>query len=845
MNKRHLRLLALLSVMAAQTATAQEERTIDVSGNNNSSSYKTYSDYVYVPDNGVVNVKMARYCYFTSTVGGSNTGTLNFYGGGERCYLGNASGKQWADLNGFYGVINIYPFRENSSSAGSYGVVLAHGNKNSTADNALKDLAAGKVNPTMQWNKVVLRSGATMATEANSSGAGFCIGELDTEEGSTLQGYIKTGRSVYYLVGGINSDGLLAGTIAPNGYNDGTGLGIVKQGTGTYRITGNDNYLSGALRILDGAVMINNDRQKAESGKKRGALGAMTSENTAIAYVFGKGLLGGTGSIGGSVDNYGTIEPGDHSIGVLTLQNYVTATRNSHLSLHPASTLRFEVAAADSCDRLVVNGAVKYDNRTEDFGTDEALPQISIVLDEKANLQVGDELTVLTAKSKSGDWQFKLNQPDRYTWQLVEDMADGYTLKLRVVSLQDAGTSAGDDEEENTDPTSTMGAFYDDGIDDATDQHTLRYYADKNNKHIGVAVSTWYAGADEAGRQFNMLVAENEMKMDGLRPSQTEYNYGSADAVANIARQNGMAMRGHCLVWHQQQPGWLSSDGKKNDKNWSRAQALAIMKDHITHMMQRYKGLVSEWDVVNECLDDDQSVVRTNPDGYNLRPTVWQRAIGNDYIDSAYVYARQADPDALLYLNDYDVELQGTAKAAAFYNLVAHLRKNNIPVDGVGLQCHFSVDQVDSVKLDRTIKRFGEAGLKCIVTELDMGIPSTSGAQLEEQARCYRVITDIVLNNDNCPTMIIWGVKDNDSWRNSVSPLLYDAGQNRKPAWYAVRSALRHRAIMKEQQTQVQMLSVNDEMASDAIYDLSGRQMGETPLHPGVYIRGGKKWIVR
>lgn len=834
----------ILGLCLVTMSYAQDEETIDISGDNTSSSYVSYSKAVNVADGKSVNVKMARYCYFSSKVKGPNTGTLNLYGGGERCYLGTASGKTWADMNDFYGVIHVYPFTENTTKAGSYGVVLAHGGKSSSADNALADLKAGKVNPTMQWNKVVLHSGATIACEANTAGAGFCIGELDTEEGSRLQGYIKNSRSAYYLVGGIDSDGLLAGTIAPSGYRDDTQLGIVKQGKGTYRITGNDNYLSGALRILDGAVMVNNDGEAAKAGQMRGALGAMADENVAIAYVFSGGLLGGTGSIGGSVDNYGTIEPGDSEVGTLTLHNYASSTLSSHLTLHPASVLRFQVTANASSDLLTVNGTVKYDTRTEDFATSDELPVVAIALDEQANLSVGDEFIVLQAKSKTGDWQYQLRQPGRYTWELVEQQTDdAYVLKLRVASLKDA-TDNPDNPDDPDNPESTMGAFYDDGIDDGKDNNTLRYYADKNQKNIGVALSTWKAGADEAGRQFNMLVAENEMKMDALRPSRTSYSFGSVDQLVNTAKTNNMTMRGHCLVWHMQQPTWLSSDGKKNDQNWSRTEALTIMKDHITTVMQHFKGRVTEWDVVNECLDDDQSVVRTNPEGYTLRPTVWSRAIGDDYIDSAFVYARQADPSAVLYLNDYDVELQGTAKAAAFYNLIARLRRDGIPVDGAGLQCHFSVNQVDSVRLERTIRRFGEAGLKCIITELDMGIPSTSASDLEEQARCYRVITDIMLNNDNCPSMVIWGVKDNDSWRSSSNPLLYNSGQNRKPAWYAVRSALRHRAIAGES-SGVDVIDRGQLKTDHAVYDLSGRRMADGPLKPGLYISKGRKWIVR
>ena len=218
---------------------------------------------------------------------------------------------------------------------------------------------------------------------------------------------------------------------------------------------------------------------------------------------------------------------------------------------------------------------------------------------------------------------------------------------------------------------------------------------------------------------------------------------------------------------------------------------------------------------------------------------MWQQAIGDDYIDSAFVYARRADPNILLYLNDYDVEMQGNAKAVAFYNIVKHLQERNIPLDGVGLQCHFSIGDVDSVKLERTIRRFGEDGLKCIITELDMGIPSTSAKDLEEQARNYRVITDIVLNNDNCPSLLIWGIKDNDSWREGSNPLLYTASLGRKPAWYAVRSALRHRVLMTDIKN-----SPANRVDSRTIYDVSGRRVEGGQLRPGLYISDGRKILV-
>lgn len=404
-----------------------------------------------------------------------------------------------------------------------------------------------------------------------------------------------------------------------------------------------------------------NDAEATQQGKLRGALGAKPSTDDAIAYVFKKGILGGTGTIAGSVDNYGTIEPGDPatatpaptaligspapstsqqsrsaqrvtagspsspSPATLTLRNFASPSKAPNLTLHPASILRFKLASHDSHDQLTVAGNLKYSNICEDFTTADQMPIIEVsVLGGFPAESVGSELTLLTAKAKTGSWNFDFKTPSQHTWKLEErSTADGYALILTLLSL-DNPTDPDDPTDPADDSGTTMGAFYDDSINDNTDAHTLRYYAEKNNKHIGIALSTYkgyQSERDEAGRQFNMMVAENEMKMDALQPTQGQFAFGSADKLVSFARNNNMSVRGHCLVWHQQQPQWLSSDGKKNDHNWTRQQALEILRNHITTVMQHFKGRVAEWDVVNECLDDDQSALRTNPDTYTLRRT--------------------------------------------------------------------------------------------------------------------------------------------------------------------------------------------------------------------------------
>ena len=178
-------LLALITLpMSAQTK-------IDISGNNTSSSYVSYNTGISLATGKTVDVYMARYCYFSSQITGG--GTLNLHAGGERSYLGTAKGAAWPNWTSFKGDIHIFPYKENAPSAGFYGVVLAHGGKTFSPENVEDAIKSGKVNSSMANNHVTLHAGATICCEANTSGAGFRIGELNTEEGSYIQGYMKKG----------------------------------------------------------------------------------------------------------------------------------------------------------------------------------------------------------------------------------------------------------------------------------------------------------------------------------------------------------------------------------------------------------------------------------------------------------------------------------------------------------------------------------------------------------------------------------------------------------------------------------------------------------------------------
>ena len=196
------------------------------------------------------------------------------------------------------------------------------------------------------------------------------------------------------------------------------------------------------------------------------------------------------------------------------LKNYA-ADLAANLTVRPSSRLRFKVAAANSYDQLVVDGSVSYNNIMDDFSTSDKMPVIEMALEQTADIAIGTEFRVLTVNSKAaGDWHFDV-RANKYTWVVEERQENDHVVfVVRLESYADMEIADDPDVDDDADdPIYTMGAFYDDGIDDAADKNTLKYYADQNQKSIGVALCT-YKGYDserkEAARQFNMMVCENE-----------------------------------------------------------------------------------------------------------------------------------------------------------------------------------------------------------------------------------------------------------------------------------------------------------------------------------------------
>jgi GH35 family endo-1,4-beta-xylanase len=318
----------------------------------------------------------------------------------------------------------------------------------------------------------------------------------------------------------------------------------------------------------------------------------------------------------------------------------------------------------------------------------------------------------------------------------------------------------------------------------------LRDLAALKGKNIGTAVgSAFYDGSDSAykdtiKREFNMVVCENEMKFDATEPQQNVFDFTKPDQLVAFAEQNGMAVRGHNLVWQGALPDWLLN-GK-----WTRDTLLAVMKNHITQVVTHFKGRIKEWDVVNEFLDETQS------DG--LRKSIWRNIIGPDYIDYAFKYAREADPNALLFYNDYGIQNSEISTSNLAYNIVKKMVARGVPIDGVGFQmhCYFNMYDDTYAGIDKNVKRYAELGLKVSITEMDDRLekPIIPDDYIK-QAEVFRGMMNICLSNPNLTSFMMWGFTDKYSWIPETYPnydngTIFDRNYNPKPAYFALYDSL-------------------------------------------------------
>ncbi|MBB1243366.1 endo-1,4-beta-xylanase [Streptomyces durbertensis] len=297
----------------------------------------------------------------------------------------------------------------------------------------------------------------------------------------------------------------------------------------------------------------------------------------------------------------------------------------------------------------------------------------------------------------------------------------------------------------------------------------LATQASPSGRYFGTAVAAGRLGDSAytaiADREFNMITPENEMKWDHIQPSRGTFNFGPSDRIVNRARANGQRVRGHTTVWHSQLPAWVGSIGDANTLR-------NVMRTHITTTMSRYKGKIYAWDVVNEAFQD-------GPSG-QLRTSVFQKVLGNGYIEEAFRTARAADPSAKLCYNDYNIENWSDAKTQGVYKLVKDFKSRGVPIDCVGLQSHFGAEGPPA-SFRTTLANFAALGVDVQITELDIAQASPTH---------YADAVRACLSVARCTGITVWGVRDSDSWRSGKSPLLFDNNGRPKPAYTAVMNAL-------------------------------------------------------
>lgn len=309
--------------------------------------------------------------------------------------------------------------------------------------------------------------------------------------------------------------------------------------------------------------------------------------------------------------------------------------------------------------------------------------------------------------------------------------------------------------------------------------------------------------------QFNTISPEDVLKWEVVHPHPGTYDFSLADKYVQFGRQNHMFIIGHTLVWHSQVPQWVFEDENRNPVG--RKVLLKRMRDHIRKVVGRYKGRINGWDVVNEALNEDGT----------LRQSPWMKIIGDDYIEKAFRYAHEADPQAQLYYNDYSLENEAKRKGAL--ELVRKLKAKGVPITGVGLQDHVQMDWPTADQIDATITEFGKLGVKVMITELDVDIlPAATPSQTADVS--LNVASDPKLNpypnglpepvqqelskryadlfgtyGKHCglvSRVTFWGVTDKESWKNNWPvkgrtnyPLLFNRDAQPKPAFGAVIQA--------------------------------------------------------
>lgn len=301
-------------------------------------------------------------------------------------------------------------------------------------------------------------------------------------------------------------------------------------------------------------------------------------------------------------------------------------------------------------------------------------------------------------------------------------------------------------------------------------------------------------------KEFNSITAENDMKPGELHPAEGVWNWERGDKIADFCRKNGIKLRGHCLVWHSQFCDWMFND--KNGKPVSKEVFYSRLRDHIHQVVNRYKDVVYAWDVVNEAMSDAGRGWRGHePNPY--RESKLYKLCGDEFIAKAFEYAHEADPDAILFYNDYNAATP--IKRDRIYNMVKKMQDAGVPITGIGMQGHYNIYGPSEEDVDSALTKYSELVDHIHITELDIRCNEEMGGQLrfsrgennaippyiatlhEDQfARIFRVFRK---HKDVIDNVTMWNLSDADSWLGvNNHPLLFDENLKPKKAYYAVKN---------------------------------------------------------
>jgi endo-1,4-beta-xylanase len=324
-------------------------------------------------------------------------------------------------------------------------------------------------------------------------------------------------------------------------------------------------------------------------------------------------------------------------------------------------------------------------------------------------------------------------------------------------------------------------------------------------RRFGVAVSADRLQdpgyAQTVAAQFNQLTAENEMKWESIEPEPGVFDFSRADAIVAFARDNGMQVRGHTLVWHSQLPPWVEA---LTGADAVREAMTRHIQTVVAHYRDTFPGSVVAWDVVNEALN-----VMQGPMGGMViyRDSVFYRELGEGFIAEAFQIARATDPDALLFYNDFGVEGTLGAKSVGTYDMVSALVAAGVPIDGMGFQMHTGpLDQGPNADdFAANVARYAALGLQVEVTEMDVTLCAIGDSVLGFELQRYRYnrLLSACFASPACRSVSLWGLADPNSWLNDTgctqgmlvldtapAPLAFDEAYQRKPAWWGAYDAL-------------------------------------------------------